>query len=293
MSPGVFGTMGASKGVERLATALCAVLIIFVVLLTSAVPTVVASYGDTEAGEDRISPYWGGAISQWSRWIVYWAHEREVDPDLVAAVIRKESIGRASAEGPSGAVGLMMVMPAETSGLSWRPSTEELKQPSVNLRWGTGMLKQIIRDAGGDLFNALAAYNGGWEQTHIPSTARYAQSVLSFYAYAIAARHGYTYQESKQWTMALMTRVNGHITEMQVYTSNEHPVPCFGGALAFRKLFPDMVNAPRTRVTHFVDEEGHDVLVDAWLLVGSPERPSDETLVRTAPPEHPRIGHRP
>ena len=82
----------------------------------------------TEGGsaEDSLSPFWGSAISQWTRWIVYWANERELDPDLVAAVVRKESIGQATAEGPYGAVGLMMVMPAEISGLSWRPSSAEL-----------------------------------------------------------------------------------------------------------------------------------------------------------------------
>jgi len=84
----------------------------------------------------------------------------------------------------------MMVLPAEISGLSWRPSAEELRQPNVNLRWGTGILKQILRDSGGDLFKALAAYNGGWGQIHLRVTRRYAADLLTNYARAVAVRSG-------------------------------------------------------------------------------------------------------
>jgi hypothetical protein len=240
-----------------------------------------------------LSPYWGGAISQWSRWILYWASERELDPDLVAAVIRKESIGHAQAEGPSGAIGLMMVLPAEASGLSWRPSAEELKQPSVNLRWGTGMLKEIIRDARGDLFRALAAYNGGWDQIHLSSTQRYAYSVLTHYAHAIAARHGYSYQESKKWSIVLMTRVNGRIKQIQAYSSGHYLAPCFEGAVAFRQFYPSMVNAPRTAVTHFVNDAGENIVVDAWLFVGAPQHVAREALISSKPSPPRLIGQLP
>lgn len=293
MSQGEDGTIGASEGAVKLVTTFFAAFIALAVVLTNTVPASAAYSPDAVAEDDRISPFWGGAISQWTRAIVYWAAERELDADLVAAVVRSESIGQASAEGPYGAVGLMMVLPAEVSGLSWRPSAEELKQPNINLRWGTGILKQILRDAGGDLFTSLAAYNGGWEQTDIPSTKRYAQTVLGFYASAIAARHGYGYQESKSWTMAFMTRLDGHITKMQTYSSSDEPQPCFEGAIGFRRFFPEMVSAPRTRVTQFTNQEGRSVMVDAWLFVGGPDRPADEALVLAAPPEAPRVGHRP
>ncbi len=269
------------------------VILLAVVTLLIAVSPATAGANTESAAEGHLSPYWGGAISQWSHLIVHWANERELDPDLIAAVIRKESIGHAGAEGPSGAVGLMMVMPAEISGLSWRPSAEELKKPNVNLRWGTGMLKEILRETGGDLSTALAAYNGGWEQVHIPSTQRYAHNVLAYYAYAIAARHGYSYQESKKWTLVLMTREDGRITRFQAHTSGEFLAPCFDGAVEFRQLFPEMIDAPRTRVTRFTDDEGHDVLVDAWLFVGDPGQIADKMLVHAIPPALPRTGRRP
>lgn len=275
-----------------------AVIVVRVVLIAAVLslvfaPPAIASVKEETSSEDHLSPYWGGAISQWSRRILHWADERELDPDLVAAVIRKESIGQASAVGPSGSVGLMMVMPAEKSGMSWRPSAEELKVPNVNIRWGTGMLKEILRETGGDLLRALAAYNGGWEQTNIPSTQRYAQNVLTYYAYAIAARHGYSYQESKIWTLVLMKRVDGRIKWIKTRTSGEFLAPCFGGAVAFRRLFPEMASAPRTQVAHFIDAQGRDVLVDAWLFVGGQDRPVNEMVVRASPPTLPRTGHRP
>lgn len=255
---------------------------------------VMADHGvETGTGEVHISPYWGSAISQWDRWIVYWAQERELDPDLVAAVIRKESIGRADAQGPYGAVGLMMVMPAEVSGMPWRPSAAELKQPDVNIRWGTGILKEILRESGGDLLRALAAYNGGWDQLDLASTEQYAHSVLTYYAYAIAARHGYSYRESKVWTMVIMTRVDGYIELIWTATSGHYLAPCFDGALEFRDIYPEMTSAPRTRVTHFTDKDGHDVLVDAWLFVGGLDRHVGEKLVGTARPTLPRVGHHP
>ena len=293
MSQGEVGTIGASKGAVRLVTCFFAAFISLAVMLALASPASAAYSPDTVAEDDRISPFWGGAISQWNRAIVYWAAERELDADLVAAVVRSESIGQASAEGPFGAVGLMMVLPKEVSGLAWRPTAEELKQPNVNLRWGTGILKQILRDSGGDLFKALAAYNGGWEQTDLPSTRHYAQTVLGFYASAIAARHGYSYQESKSWTMVFMTRTDGFITRMTAHSSSDSPQPCFGGAIGFRQLFPEMVTAPRTQVTQFTNSDGARVTVDAWLFLGEPDTLASQAFVRTPPPEVPLMGHHP
>jgi hypothetical protein len=177
----------------------------------------------------------------------------------------------------------MMVMPAEASGLSWRPSVEELKQPSVNLRWGTGMLSEIIRESQGELIQALAAYNGGWDQLDISSTERYAHSVLTYYAYAIAARHGYSYDESKIWSLVIMKRVDGYIEFFRTVTSGHYLSLCFDSAIDFRDLYPEMVDAPRRRVAHYIDEEGQDVLIDAWLFVGGSNDYVSELLAGAAP----------
>jgi hypothetical protein len=187
----------------------------------------------------------------------------------------------------------MMVMSSETSGFSWRPTAEELKRPSVNLRWGTGMLKQIIRDSGGDLMRSLAAYNGGWEQVHLARTESYAHSVLTFYAYAVAGRHGYSYQESKVWSLVTMTRVDGRVSLIRTATSGHYLVPCFEDVSGFREFYPDMADAVRTRVAHLTDEDGRDILVDAWLFIGAPDKPVGGIAVDSMSSQLLRVGRQP
>ncbi len=241
------------------------------------------------ASEKQLSPYWGSAISQWDWWIRYWAQDRELDPDLVAAVVRKESIGRTDAEGPYGSVGLMMVMSDQDSGLWWRPTREELKQPDINIQWGTGILKEIIRKSDGNLAIALAAYNGGWDQLNLATTARYAHSVLNFYAYAIAAHHDYTYQEGKVWTMVIVTQIHGRAQFIQTDSSGHFLAPCFDNLGQFQATYPEMSNAPYTRVTHYVDEDENDVFIDAWLFVGGLDRHVGNILAGTDPPMNPSL----
>lgn len=137
----------------------------------------------------HLSPYWPETVRRWEPLILAEAERRGLDPDLIAAVIWKESQGWPSRRGPAGAVGLMMVMPKE-AGFSWRPTAEQLMDPATNIFWGARALSIILQQSGGDLFNALAAYNGGWDQVHLRVTRRYAQSVLLEYARAVAVRNG-------------------------------------------------------------------------------------------------------
>ena len=132
-----------------------------------------------------LSPYWSPNVIRWEPFILSAAEERSLDPDLIAAVIWKESLGHAWERGPVGAVGLMGVMPFD-----WRPSEEELENPWTNVAWGARALAHTIRDGKGDLYYALAAYNGGWGQVHLRVTRSYAADVLNHYARAIAVRHG-------------------------------------------------------------------------------------------------------
>lgn len=159
------------------------VLLTTIALLASPYPALAQSQGPPDA--PGVSAYWSPDVQRWESLIVEHAQNRGLDPDLVAAVIWKESLGRAQSRGPVGAVGLMGLMPFD-----WRPSAEELEQPWTNLFWGTRALAHTIRDGEGDLFYSLAAYNGGWEQIHLRVTRRYAADVLGNYARAVAVRHG-------------------------------------------------------------------------------------------------------
>lgn len=137
----------------------------------------------------HLSPYWSYAVLRWEDLILKEAQRRGLDPDLIAAVIWKESLGHPYARGPAGAVGLMMVMPRE-AGFSWRPLTEDLENPHRNVFWGTRALATTIDQSGGDLYSALAAYNGGWDQIHLSGPRGYAEAVMASYARAVAVRHG-------------------------------------------------------------------------------------------------------
>lgn len=103
------------------------------------------------------------------------ARERDVDPFLVAALIRQESMFNPRARSPVGALGLMQVMPqtgatlARTLGIPrFRP--EMLTQPELNVAFGTTYLAQQLRAYGDRLDAVLAAYNAGpgrvrrWQQ---------------------------------------------------------------------------------------------------------------------------------
>lgn len=94
------------------------------------------------------------------------ARAQNLDPYLVAAVIRAESKWDPDAVSPKGARGLMQVLPA-TGAWAAREmgleaySDERLFEPETNIRVGTWYLADLRDEFGGDWVLVLAAYNGG------------------------------------------------------------------------------------------------------------------------------------
>lgn len=80
-----------------------------------------------------------------------------VEPELILAVIQKESSLDAKAESSYGAKGLMQVVPR------WHPEKvgryESLLDPKVNIRVGTAILQQYIQEQG-HIGKALVKYSG-------------------------------------------------------------------------------------------------------------------------------------
>lgn len=148
-------------------------------------------YGPSQPSISRgpLSPYWGGTIQRWETLIVQEATRRGLDPDFLSALIWTESHGDPDAVGPAGAVGLMQVMPKE-AGFSWRPTQQELLDPFTNLFWGARTLSTVIHQGKGDVLNALAAYNGGWEKAAYGVPQRFAANIMRDYASAVAQRYG-------------------------------------------------------------------------------------------------------
>jgi hypothetical protein len=169
-----------------------------------------------------LSPIWKKTIQQWSSHIGVLADVYGLDPDFIAAVVREESNGEPKVVSRVGAVGLMGVMPA-SPGLEWRPAVDELMIPSTNLRWGVAILAEIVRQSGGDLYAALAAYSGGWDKASSRVPRNYAASVLDYYGRAVVARNGISPEIASQWTLAVEIR-RGHVPNEPLLILGDQPV---------------------------------------------------------------------
>lgn len=166
-----------------------------------------------------LSPIWGVSISQWAAQISMEAKSNGLDPDFIAAVMHAESNGNPEAVSRAGAVGLMGVMPAGP-GLEWRPTPEILLDPDINMSWGVAILAEIIRQSGGDLYAALAAYSGGWDQANSGVPQKYARKVLNTYGRAVAVRSGVSPDIASRWTIAFEI-TKGHIPVEKLILSEE------------------------------------------------------------------------
>ena len=93
------------------------------------------------------------------------SERRDLDPFLVAALIRQESAFVARTRSPVGARGLMQVMPAtgqalaRLEGVPYRLA--RLYDPETNIRFGTRYLRQLLDEFGERPELALAGYNAG------------------------------------------------------------------------------------------------------------------------------------
>ncbi len=94
------------------------------------------------------------------------AEQYQVDPYLVAAVVRTESGYDPEAVSRVGAVGLMQLMPATAEWIvqldRWKGRLDpELTDPDDNLELGTCYLAYLLERFGEDRRAAVAAYNAG------------------------------------------------------------------------------------------------------------------------------------
>ena len=89
-----------------------------------------------------------------------------LDPLLMFALIRQESVFDAEATSWAGAVGLAQVMPSTgqwiAEMIAWPEySHEALQRAYLNVKFGAWFLARILDQTGGNVMPALAGYNGG------------------------------------------------------------------------------------------------------------------------------------
>jgi len=98
--------------------------------------------------------------------ITQYARSRNLDPYLVAALIRQESEFDPVVVSRAGAIGLMQIMPPTGRQLARQlrlgiSTNARLRQPLFNLNLGTYYLRKLLDQKNGALEETLAGYNGG------------------------------------------------------------------------------------------------------------------------------------
>lgn len=96
------------------------------------------------------------------------AHARNYDlePELLAAVIYAESRFQPEVVSSAGAVGLMQLLPETAKGIALRTGGDrfvvsDLRDPEINVRYGSWYLDHLRGRYDGNMRLALAAYHAG------------------------------------------------------------------------------------------------------------------------------------
>ncbi|KAA3648079.1 MAG: hypothetical protein DWQ07_03545 [Chloroflexi bacterium] len=95
------------------------------------------------------------------------ASENNIHPLILLSVMRQESLFEGFARSSAGARGLMQIIPSTGASVAARMNwplnytDEDLYRPQVSVRLGGNYLASQAEFFGGDMYVALAAYNGG------------------------------------------------------------------------------------------------------------------------------------
>ena len=120
----------------------------------SVVPGVSARMNDDKSARDLV-----GLVH-------YEALRAGLEPRLVLAIIDVESAFRKYAVSTAGARGYMQVMPFWVKEIG--AAGQNLFHPRTNLRYGCVILRHYLEIEGGNLYNALARYNGSLGKAGYP-----------------------------------------------------------------------------------------------------------------------------
>lgn len=96
------------------------------------------------------------------------SEKRQIDPYLMASIIRQESGFEPATVSNADAIGIMQIMPAEAASIATAaglpaPTREQLFDPAINIAVGVAEYSQKLAAEGGNPILAIAAYNAGEE----------------------------------------------------------------------------------------------------------------------------------
>jgi soluble lytic murein transglycosylase len=123
-----------------------------------------------------------------------------VDPLLVLALMRQESLFDPAARSPADARGLMQLLPSTAERVArsrGEVPPRSLYDPDAYITLGVAYLGQLLRDYDGDPRKALAAYNGG-EPAVAKWTERFGQLEADEFVESI------TYRETRDYVKKVM-----------------------------------------------------------------------------------------
>ena len=120
-----------------------------------------ASTGDTAGPAQRWAHKLPAAAQQWVPHIEQAARRHDLDPRLLAALVKQESGFRADARSHAGAIGLTQLMPSTAKWLEPNIPTNQLFDTRTNLRVGFNYLRKLLDEYDGNERLALTAYNRG------------------------------------------------------------------------------------------------------------------------------------
>ena len=143
------GGNGGQDFASQLTAATTAALPAASVASTAAAPAVTMAAPSTPSALPPGVPY-GAEITAA-------AQRNGIDPALLAGLVRQESNFDPTVGSPAGARGLTQLMPGTAASLG----VTDVTDPQQSLEGGARYLKQQLDAFGGDITNALAAYNAG------------------------------------------------------------------------------------------------------------------------------------
>lgn len=143
--------------------------------------------------------------------------EFDIDPAIIAAIIKQESDYYIYAKSSTGAMGLMQLMPQTAKDMG----TDDPYDVADNIRGGVKYFKYCLKRNNNDLALALATYNAGLgnvlKYNGIPpfkETQRYVDSVLNIYNKKFGNNYKYNEVEFEK-------AVNGIFSEITFENAEE------------------------------------------------------------------------